>query len=254
MSEYLASLTSAPLASVRLVAADIDDTLTQAGKFTGELLAALSQLAQAGLHTLLVTGRSAGWGQALAAYLPGISGVIAENGLVWLAPGAEPLPLGVFDSAPLADNTARLAACYGWQPAEDNAFRLYDRTFLRPPDFDQRQLARCRQQVDAGFEVLASSVHIHVKPAGYSKSTALLQVANTVCAVHDPAQEVLVIGDSPNDAPLFRVFPLAVGVANVLDYRDELGADLPRFVTRYREGAGFLELTERLLARPRHDL
>lgn len=250
MQHIPAPLSAAALATVRVVAADIDDTLTEAGKFTGELLDALSRLAAAGVSTLLVTGRSAGWGQALAAYLPGISGVIAENGLVWLPPGQPPVPLGAFDAswqAQLAENTARLGARFRLQAAEDNDFRLYDRTFLRPPGFDRAQLARCRQQMDAGFEVLASSVHIHVKPAGYSKGAALLRLAAGVCGVRDPAREVLVVGDSPNDASLFRAVPLAVGVANVLDYRAELGADLPPFITSRRESAGFLELVESLL-------
>jgi hypothetical protein len=62
----------------------------------------------------------------------------------------------------------------------------------------------------------------------------------------------LFVGDSPNDAPLFAYFPNAVGVANVLRFRDQLDA-YPHFVTRRRCGAGFAELVETILrAQSRH--
>jgi len=46
---------------------------------------------------------------------------------------------------------------------------------------------------------------------------------------------------------MFGFFPNAVGVANVRDFGD-LVTSLPRFVTRARAGAGFVELAEALLA------
>ncbi|MND03847.1 hypothetical protein D3C83_238650 [compost metagenome] len=54
-------------------------------------------------------------------------------------------------------------------------------------------------------------------------------------------------GDSPNDAPMFGYFPNAVGVANVRDFAPRMSA-LPRWITRARAGAGFVELAEALLA------
>ena len=60
-------------------------------------------------------------------------------------------------------------------------------------------------------------------------------------------EEILFAGDSPNDAPMFGYFPNAVGVANVLDFAARL-RHKPRWVTRARGAAGFVELTEALLA------
>jgi hydroxymethylpyrimidine pyrophosphatase-like HAD family hydrolase len=54
------------------------------------------------------------------------------------------------------------------------------------------------------------------------------------------------VGDSPNDAPMFAFFPNAVGVANVVDFRDRLDA-LPAWVTPSRCGAGFAELARLLV-------
>jgi hydroxymethylpyrimidine pyrophosphatase-like HAD family hydrolase len=54
------------------------------------------------------------------------------------------------------------------------------------------------------------------------------------------------IGDSPNDAPMFGYFPVAVGVANVVDFSSRL-TTAPAYVTRARSGAGFVEFAEHLL-------
>jgi hydroxymethylpyrimidine pyrophosphatase-like HAD family hydrolase len=62
------------------------------------------------------------------------------------------------------------------------------------------------------------------------------------------AENILTVGDSPNDESLFDAsrFPLSVGVANVLDYSDRL-LHLPAYVTTAAEGDGFLELAHLLL-------
>ncbi|MEO1561694.1 MAG: HAD-IIB family hydrolase, partial [Cyanobacteria bacterium J06632_19] len=64
---------------IRLVATDMDGTLTTKGKFTDTLLQALQDLAAANITVIIVTGRSAGWVSGLAYYLP-VFGAIAENG------------------------------------------------------------------------------------------------------------------------------------------------------------------------------
>ena len=53
-------LTSERLTDIRLIATDIDGTLTSEGKFTTELLNAIDLLTAKGIKLLLVTGRSAG--------------------------------------------------------------------------------------------------------------------------------------------------------------------------------------------------
>ena len=55
------------------------------------------------------------------------------------------------------------------------------------------------------------------------------------------------VGDSPNDAPMFRFFPHAVGVANVADFAGRLPAE-PAWITGERGGAGFAEAARHLLA------
>ena len=54
-------------------------------------------------------------------------------------------------------------------------------------------------------------------------------------------------GDSPNDAPMFGFFQNSVGVANVLDYAEDLEQQ-PCWITKYRTAAGFVELAETILS------
>ncbi len=59
-------------------------------------------------------------------------------------------------------------------------------------------------------------------------------------------ESVVFAGDSPNDAPMFGFFPNAVGVANVLAFKDRMAA-LPAYVTPSTGGSGFAELAAHLL-------
>jgi hypothetical protein len=244
--------TSAPTAilrSVQVLASDIDDTLTIDGTFSSGVIARIEQLADAGIALMLVTGRAAGWAQALANYLPGLSGVISENGMIAHFPGEPPRRLVHADAAleqALAENLERLRLKFDLPVTEDGSFRLLDRSLIRPPGFSAEQIAQCHELVDDAFEVIASSIQIHVKPKQGSKATALRTMLEEL---HPglPLDQVLTVGDSANDAPLFRHFPLSVGVANVLDYRQELQDAMPRYIAQKREGRGFIEIVDHLL-------
>ena len=73
-------------AQIKLVATDMDGTLTRQGHFTSDLLQGLEQLQQASIAVVIVTGRSAGWVQGLAHYFP-MAGAMAENGGVYFCRG-----------------------------------------------------------------------------------------------------------------------------------------------------------------------
>ena len=57
----LLSLNKIDLSDIRLIASDVDGTLTQNGKFSSDFISTLLDLQSAGIKVLLVTGRSAGW-------------------------------------------------------------------------------------------------------------------------------------------------------------------------------------------------
>ncbi|MGA9657403.1 MAG: HAD hydrolase family protein, partial [Polyangia bacterium] len=78
----LAAMPGSILVGLRVLAADIDDTITQGGKLPARTIELFEKLEDAGVVVALVTGRCAGWAQALAGYLRGVRVVVGENGLV----------------------------------------------------------------------------------------------------------------------------------------------------------------------------
>lgn len=237
-----------------LIATDMDGTLTRQGHFSHDLLRGLERLQAAGFAVMIVTGRSAGWVQGLAHYLP-VVGAMAENGGVYLAgAGANPDPLVQLPDWPshrqqLAQLFAQLQARWPTlAESNDNGFRLTDWTFditgLSPADLGA-MAALCQTQ---GWDFTYSTVQCHCFRPGQSKAQGLKQVLQRYFPQISPAQ-VVTVGDSPNDASLFdpALFPCSVGVANVKHYWDQLPHH-PAYVTQAPEVDGFLELVDRLLA------
>ncbi len=247
----------APLASVlpqiRLVATDMDGTLTREGGFTAQLLETLGALAQANMPVMIVTGRSAGWVQGLLHYLP-IVGAIAENGGIFFKKGSQEthylveLPDPPQHRRHLATLFATLQETYPHLKAsEDNPFRLTDWTF-NVQDLNQTDISAlatlCEQ---AGWGFTYSTVQCHIRPINQDKGPGLQQILRRFFPDIAP-QQVLTIGDSPNDEGLFdpAQFPHSVGVANISDYCDRLQHQ-PRFITHSPEVQGFQEVIEQLL-------
>ncbi len=250
-----AAMPGPTLARVRVLAADIDDTITAGGKLPARTIELFEELAAGGLVVALVTGRCAGWAQALAGYLPGVQVVVGENGLVCFDGAGRRRDLGpprdaTFGRA-LAENAERVARGFALIRTDDDVFRLFERAFFRPAGFGADALRDCQQLVDPGFEVIASSIHIHVRPSGWDKADGLLAgLAPIVPAtLDDPDASILFVGDSSNDRPLFARFPYtSVGVRNVVRFLAELGEDRPAYITDGEAAAGFAEVVERVLA------
>jgi hypothetical protein len=250
-----AEFPTALLARIRVLAADVDDTITARGKIPASTLASLEALGQAGVVVALVTGRPAGWAQALAGYLPAVQVAVAENGLVAFSPdGARSdlgPPRGPEFFTRLADNSARVRDAFGLRVTPDDAFRLFERAFVRPGSFDAAALAAAGRLVTEGFEVVASSIHIHVRPSGWGKAEGLLAALAPIepLAVSTPDDGILFVGDSSNDRSLFaRLRRTSVGVRNVEGFLDELGEDRPAYITRAEAAEGFAEVAGALLA------
>jgi HAD superfamily hydrolase (TIGR01484 family) len=249
----LSKLAPAVLARIRVLAADVDDTITTAGRLPPSTIEGLQALDTMGIVVVLVTGRPAGWAQALAGYLPGVKVVVAENGLVAFDEHGERSDLGparVGDFfARLADNGIRVRDAYRLKVTPDDAFRLFERAFVRPASFDAAALAASQKRVDPDFEVMASSIHIHVRPTGWDKWEGLLAALRPLLpeACSKPDESILFVGDSSNDRSLFaHLRKTSVGVRNVMKFLDELGADQPAFVTDSESAAGFAEVVRAL--------
>jgi HAD superfamily hydrolase (TIGR01484 family) len=248
----LLPLNNINLSDIRLIASDVDGTLTQNGKFSSNFISTLLDLQSSGIKVLLVTGRSAGWVSALVNYLP-VAGAIAENGGIFLHPNGTQ---NLLSSVPnlsrhriLLENTFHhIKQLFpNLHPSADNHFRITDWTF-DVNDLSADDIQAISNQCDLmGWSFTYSNVQCHIKPLHQDKATGLISVLKKYFPELN-SQQVLAIGDSPNDEAMFNpdLFPISVGVANVRHYQDQM-LHLPKYLTQASEFAGFSELAKLLL-------
>jgi HAD superfamily hydrolase (TIGR01484 family) len=251
---------------VRAVLLDIDDTLTTDGKLTAQAYNALERLSRAGLRVVPVTGRPAGWCDHIARMWP-VDAVVGENGAFYFFYSSERLHKRFQDSdAVRAEKRARLdaiaarilAAVPGCAIASDQPYRETDLAVdycedvpPLPLEAAERIAALMREE---GLTAKVSSIHVNGWFGDYDKlaTTRRLFAERLGIDLEKANRDVVFVGDSPNDAPMFAFFKNSVGVANVRKFETLLTAR-PQFVTEATAGAGFAELAEHLLvARSRH--
>ncbi len=249
--------------AVSAVLTDIDDTLTEHGRLPAAAYAALERLRAAGLIVVPVTGRPAGWCDLIARQWP-VDGVVGENGAFsfryddaqrrmvrcYAKNEAERLA----DRAKLdAIRAAVLAEVPGAAVAADQAYREADLAIDFCEDVPPLGPAAV-ERIVAIFERFGaiakiSSIHVNGWFGGYDKLSTSRQFLREAFEldIDREGERVTFVGDSPNDAPMFRFFAQSVGVANVRDFGDSLPAK-PAYVTEARGAAGFVEFADALLA------
>jgi hypothetical protein len=257
-------LRAADLSRVEAVFTDVDGTLTTGHHLRSHSLRALERLAAAGVRVVLVTGRPAGWGEAWARTLP-VEGVIVENGGLYFrrtVRGAlrkvyvQPRRVREANRRRLVSELERaMARVPGARLSMDSRYTEVDLAI------DHSEGARLRAAaVDAleahlrarGVQAVRSSVHVNCWLGRFDKASTVRHFLAHVWGQRLRAQDGrwVYVGDSFNDAPLFKAFPLSVGVANVRQVLGQL-AHPPAYVTRAAEGRGFEELARALLAQRR---
>ena len=262
----VAAFPRAARARVRAVLTDIDDTLTSDGRLPAIAYAALENLRAAGLLVVPVTGRPAGWCDLIARQWP-VDAVVGENGAFYfryddaarkmIRRYAKSAEERTADRARLARIEADvLAEVEGAAVAADQAFREADLAI----DFCEDVAPLDDAAIDRIVAIFArhgatarvSSIHVNGWFGGYDKLTTSLWLLEEQFGIDGRAQaaQVVFVGDSPNDAPMFAAFPNAVGVGNVRRFLDRLPT-APAWVTAAEGGQGFAELADLLIeARP----
>lgn len=239
---------------VRALFTDIDGTLTTEHRLRAETYAALWRWHESGKKLVLVTGRAAGWAEAFARQWP-VDAVIAENGNVLFRPGRRGLEMKL--SLPpdeLARERRRMfAAVRAIQERVPGAKLSGDSRYTEVGlaiDYNEEVHlgAEAAEAIEdylrrRGFQAVRSSVHVNFWPGKADKLTACRALAR---AMGLKREELVYVGDSVNDEPMFGGFPLSVGVANVRDVLDRI-TQPPAYVTRGREGQGFEEVVDVLL-------
>jgi HAD superfamily hydrolase (TIGR01484 family) len=259
----LADIRRDRLAAVRGVFADIDDTLSTEGRITAEAYGAMQRLRAAGLLMIPITGRPAGWCDHIARMWP-VDAVVGENGALYMRYDESRRKLVrrfVATDAERASNRAKLRAIGerilrdvpGTAWASDQLYREADiaidfcEDVPRLPTADvDRIVALMRAE---GLTAKVSSIHVNGWFGDYDKLGMTKTLMREAFGVDLEAERALYVfaGDSPNDAPMFRYFPLSIGVANVRDFAGRIDAE-PKYVTIGRSGEGFVELVDMVLA------
>lgn len=248
---------------IRAVLFDIDDTITLRGHLPARAYQAIEQLHDAGFITIPITGRPAGWCDHIARMWP-VDGIVGENGAFyfrynhdeermerryWCSDEArqasrerlEQIAEEVLSEVP----AARLSA--------DQAYRETDLAIdvcEDIPPLSEAEVERIHSIFRRhGATVKLSSIHVNGWFGDYDKCAMTLRMLQEVFAITATraAGEVLFVGDSPNDAPMFKFFPNSVGVANIRQFAADL-AVTPRWITERPGGLGFAELADTLLS------
>jgi HAD superfamily hydrolase (TIGR01484 family) len=250
--------------ALRFLLTDIDDTLTTEGRLGADAYGALGRLERAGIAIIPVTGRPAGWCDLIARFWP-VAGVVGENGAFYFRydRAARRMTRRFWaDWAVVDEGRARLASLApmivakvpGTAISADQPYRVADLAIDYREDVPPLPRSAAERVVElfeaAGAKAKISSIHVNAWFGDFDKlsMTKILFAEAFAVDLERRLDEVAFIGDSPNDATMFGFFPLAVAVANIRGFADQL-ATPPAYVTEAASGAGFVEFAELLLER-----
>ena len=220
---------------------------------------ALERLGEAGIPTIMVTGRPAGFGHAFMKMTPVLACVTENGGVTFVRDGRKVVKHYGIPAASLPEWRRRMhdvaieamSKIPGMRLSGDTKYREVDLALdwneevsLPIADAD-RAVAMIRK---AGMTAVRSSVHVNFGPPSFDKLSACLQVVKHVLAGDEAdLASYVYVGDALNDAPMFGGFPTSVGVANIKAYWDELDHK-PAYLTELAEGPGLREVVEHILA------
>ncbi|GHV91397.1 haloacid dehalogenase [Spirochaetia bacterium] len=263
--KLISEMTHGEAAGVRFVLMDIDDTLTREGKLLASSYAALWKLKEAGIKVIPVTGRPAGWCDLIAREWPAC-GVVGENGALafWEEPQDGKLPTlkAEYHPAAIKNDHPVLARIKErafkefpeLRVAKDQFARLFDLALdfaEEDPVLPLSAAERIRGiALEEGAMAKVSSIHVNIWMGKYDKLSMAEHFLSHRFGWKSGAgdREVVFVGDSPNDEPMFARFPLACAVANVRRYGG-LIKQLPAFAASKECGDGFAEIAETILAK-----
>lgn len=244
------SISAKEINQIKYVLCDIDDTLTTGGKLPAASYSALWELHNMGIKVIPVTGRPAGWCDLIVRQWP-VSAVIGENGAFTYY--MESGHLKTLTHPEVNDNAkeelkaieqAALKQVPQARISKDQFSRKYDLAidFREDPPYLSFDEADKIQRIctSMGAEAKVSSIHVNAWFGKYDKVDMARITLNTLYKESDPLNTVLFFGDSPNDEPMFKHFPLSCAVANIGPFISKL-THLPQFVTEHEGGEGFAE-------------
>jgi HAD superfamily hydrolase (TIGR01484 family) len=242
---------------------DIDDTLSTRGKILPEAYQALWSLKAAGLALVPITGRPAGWCDHIARMWP-VDGVVGENGAFYFRydPNQGRLLNRYEDSEEVRREKRQrldtikeeiLASVPGAALTGDQPFRATDLAIDYAEDVPALGWDLVEKICDIfkkhGAQCKVSSIHVNGWFGDYDKLKMTRTFARERWGIdlEEKKDRFLFCGDSPNDEPMFRYFPYAAGVRNLLRFSDRMEC-VPGFIADHDGGQGFAQIAGTILA------
>ncbi len=249
---------------IRYLLTDIDDTLTLDGKLPAVAYSAMERLQQNGIKVIPITGRPAGWCDHIARMWP-VDGLVGENGAFYFyydSTTRKMVRRYWRNAEQRKEDTSRLNELAkqilhevpGCMISADQAYREADLAVDFCEDVAPLNMKEVNKIVSlfekAGAVAKISSIHVNGWFGNYDKLAMTKKFFQEVfnIALEEQKDTILFSGDSPNDAPMFAFFENSVGVANILQFSDQMEHD-PTWVTRREGGYGFAEMVDILLAK-----
>ncbi len=248
---------------IRFVLTDIDDTLTLSGRLPAAVFTSMERLQHNSIHVIPITGRPAGWCDHIARMWP-VDGVVGENGAFYFRYDEDRKKMNRQYFIPEKQRQKDrqklnklkqeiLQEVPGSQISADQVYREADLAI----DFCEDVPPLSQEAIDkivalftrAGAQSKVSSIHVNGWFGTYDKLTMTQILFDDVfdLSLDRHKNQVIYIGDSPNDCPMFAFFPHSVGVANILDFKGRLESE-PAWITEKPGGFGFAEMTDILLS------
>ena len=262
--DNISTMSKQQLNEVKIILTDIDDTLTTEGRLKSNAYTALENLSNSGFIVIPVTGRCAGWCDHIARMWP-VNGVVGENGAFFFSYDHKSKKMQqTYCQTPKERKENHLALheikktilknVSGSALASDQDYRHTDLAIDFAEDVATLSSNKIKEIVtiaeNAGAIAKVSSIHVNCWIGSHNKLSTSLTTLEQVFGVSNSniQNEVLFIGDSPNDSMMFDYFNKSVGVANVMDFIKELDKP-PKYITLNHSGEGFVELADLLLRR-----
>ncbi|MDA8981000.1 HAD-IIB family hydrolase [Candidatus Thioglobus sp.] len=262
--DNISTMSKQQLNEVKIILTDIDDTLTTEGRLKSNAYTALENLSNSGFIVIPVTGRCAGWCDHIARMWP-VNGVVGENGAFFFSYDHQSKKMQqTYCQTPKERKENHLALheikktilknVSGSALASDQDYRHTDLAIDFAEDVATLSSNKIKEIVtiaeNAGAIAKVSSIHVNCWIGRHNKLSTSLTTLEQVFGVSNSniQNEVLFIGDSPNDSMMFDYFNKSVGVANVMDFIKELDKP-PKYITLNHSGEGFVELADSLLRR-----
>ncbi|MBC8513454.1 MAG: HAD-IIB family hydrolase [Candidatus Thioglobus sp.] len=262
--DNISTMSKQQLNEVKIILTDIDDTLTTEGRLKSNAYTALENLSNSGFIVIPVTGRCAGWCDHIARMWP-VNGVVGENGAFFFSYDHQSKKMQqTYCQTPKERKENHLALheikktilkdVSGSALASDQDYRHTDLAIDFAEDVATLSSNKIKEIVtiaeNAGAIAKVSSIHVNCWIGSHNKLSTSLTTLEQVFGVSNSniQNEVLFIGDSPNDSMMFDYFNKSVGVANVMDFIKELDKP-PKYITLNHSGEGFVELADSLLRR-----